>query len=257
MKKFENIFIALLISIIVVSCGSNTQTEETSNDSLNTVASSVETSKSVDETSKLSETDTTQEKEVVEDITVSETTSNNVDIKTTTAPKSEDAVSTQVPKTNETSTPVTKSTQSSTTDTNSKATTTTTKPKATSTPVATATPKETTKPTQTPAPANAEKTVTISVKGIDNVIVPKTSVAIKDGDTVYDVLVKVLDSNGISYSSRGSKKNKYIEGIDGLFEFDHGPKSGFVYEVNGVYASQSSSSSPLSGNENIVWYYTQ
>lgn len=241
MKTFKNILIILFISIILTSCGANTQTEEHSNNTLNTPTPSTDTLKPVDDTSSLSFNEQTVENDTneVADVVDSTTTTNKTDAKSTPIPKTEDISNTPKP-----------SSSASPTTTNN-----ITSEKTASTPAPT--PAPTVKPVETPTTVNTEKTVTISVKGIDNVIVPKTSVKIKDGDTVYDVLVKVLDDNGVSYSSRGSKKNKYIEGIDGLFEFDHGPKSGFVYEVNGVYASQSSSSFPLNGNENIVWYYTK
>ena len=56
---------------------------------------------------------------------------------------------------------------------------------------------------------------------------------IKDGDTVFDVLVKATRKKGIHMEYTGSGTSAYIEGIDNLYEFDAGDESGWRYTVNG------------------------
>ncbi len=100
------------------------------------------------------------------------------------------------------------------------------------------------------------KEVSIEVFGPDDVvIIANTTEEIKDGDSVYSVLERVLHTNGVALYTSGSKNNIYISGIDDYFEFDYGPSSGFVYYVNGVSPSISSSKYLLEGGERIEWKY--
>ncbi len=100
-----------------------------------------------------------------------------------------------------------------------------------------------------------EKTVSISVIGPDGDILPTQTIKISDEETVYSVLASTLKQNNIELKSSGSTNNKYVAGIGGYNEFDHGPKSGFTYQVDGVSPSYSSSKFELKGGENIVWTY--
>ncbi len=102
---------------------------------------------------------------------------------------------------------------------------------------------------------NVAKTVSLSVSGPDNVILQKETVEITEGDTVYSVLEKSLKSHNISLSARGTSNNKYIEGINDIYEFDFGPSSGFIYKVNGTAPEYSSSKYTLKGGETIEWIY--
>jgi hypothetical protein len=47
-----------------------------------------------------------------------------------------------------------------------------------------------------------------------------------------------------------------VEGIDNLFEFDHGAKSGWLYRVNGSMYSQSAGSFTVKPDDVIEWLYT-
>ncbi|MEO4052596.1 S-layer homology domain-containing protein [Solibacillus sp. CAU 1738] len=76
------------------------------------------------------------------------------------------------------------------------------------------------------------------------------------GETVFDVLKRVTDENGISLSYRETQYGAYIEGIAGLYEFDRGPLSGWMYRVNGKFPSYSAGLYTLSPGDVVEWLYT-
>ena len=102
-----------------------------------------------------------------------------------------------------------------------------------------------------PKPKNKTVTIAISCKtAINNglnkkpgfshlpsngIILQNMKVEFSEGDTVFDILVKVTRKKGIHMEYRGSGSNTYIEGINNLYEFDGGSNSGWMYSVNGVY----------------------
>lgn len=79
-----------------------------------------------------------------------------------------------------------------------------------------------------------------------------------DGETVFDVLRRVCRENRIHMESSTTPiyGSVYIEGIANLYEFDCGVGSGWVFTVNGVSPSFSSSSIALSPGDVVEWKYT-
>ena len=67
----------------------------------------------------------------------------------------------------------------------------------------------------------------------DGVVLPETKMEFTDGETVFDILARVVKENGIHMEYTGSKGLQYIEGICNLYEFDCGSLSGWIYSVNG------------------------
>lgn len=76
---------------------------------------------------------------------------------------------------------------------------------------------------------------------------------IEKGQTVFDVLDMVLTENNISYIE-GSYG--YISSIDGISEFDHGDKSGWMFTVDGEHKSASCRSTKLRSDSTVVWFFT-
>ena len=111
-------------------------------------------------------------------------------------------------------------------------------------------------PTPVPAPEPKKDIITLYVKGKDSVIFPKTEIEFKENQTVFDLLKEVMRKNNIIVEDTGVGSNKYVEGIDNLYEFDHGPKSGWVYFVNGKLMDRSSGQTAINKNDKISWYYT-
>lgn len=76
-------------------------------------------------------------------------------------------------------------------------------------------------------------------------------IKIHSGDTVYDILKK----SEANVSARKNAYGMYIEGINGRFEFDEGPTSGWIYYVNDSKPNQSCDNYPVSGGDHINWDY--
>lgn len=118
-----------------------------------------------------------------------------------------------------------------------------------------------TKDTGKPDPKPEKKTVSLSVdlktigKGY---IISPTTVEISDGDTVWDVLKSELDRRGIPYEYEDYSQydSVYVQSIDKVGEFDNGPGSGWMYNVDGIYPEYGCSRYVLHGGERIQWRYT-
>ena len=48
----------------------------------------------------------------------------------------------------------------------------------------------------------------------------------------------------------------YVQGINSLFEFDHGPESGWLYSVNGEYQGMGCDAYILQDGDYVEWRYT-
>lgn len=108
-------------------------------------------------------------------------------------------------------------------------------------------------PVSNPEPVH---TVTISIIGPKDrgAILSPVKVNIKQGDTVSDVLLKAA---GSKVDSKGSGSSFYVEGIDNIYEFDYGPLSGWLYQVNGVMGSKSAGIVGVNDGDQIVWKYKE
>lgn len=104
-------------------------------------------------------------------------------------------------------------------------------------------------------PAN-DVTITIRGDGETGAILKSTKVSIEEGDTVLDVLKKVTKQNRIQMEYRGSGATAYIEGIQNLYEFDKGPKSGWMYSVNGTFMKKGAGTTEVKPGDKIEWVYT-
>lgn len=114
----------------------------------------------------------------------------------------------------------------------------------------------------TPAPSTKKPvpkaTATVSITGDQgSPILPTTSVEVKQGDTVYDLLFRVTTQYGIQMEKRGTGAMLYVEGIDNLYEFDRGPESGWMYRVNGIFPNKSAGVVAVKSGDRIEWLYTR
>ena len=123
-----------------------------------------------------------------------------------------------------------------------------------------------------PKPKNKTVTIAISCKtAINNglnkkpgfshlpsngIILQNMKVEFSEGDTVFDILVKVTRKKGIHMEYRGSGSNTYIEGINNLYEFDGGSNSGWMYSVNGVYPNYGVGAYKVKSSDVIKFNYT-
>lgn len=123
-----------------------------------------------------------------------------------------------------------------------------------------------------PKPKNKTVTIAISCKtAINNglnkkpgfshlpsngIILQNMKVEFNEGDTVFDILVKVTRKKGIHMEYRGSGSNTYIEGINNLYEFDGGSNSGWMYSVNGIYPNYGVGAYKVKSSDVIKFNYT-
>jgi len=102
-----------------------------------------------------------------------------------------------------------------------------------------------------------ESAATLSVTGNTEwgVVLEPATVALKSGDTVADLLIRTLKSRKLAYETRGAGSLFYVTGIDGLFEFDDGPVSGWKYRVNGEVIDRSAGAYKLEPGDRVEWFY--
>ena len=79
-----------------------------------------------------------------------------------------------------------------------------------------------------------------------------SNINVDKNDTVYDVLLKVLDGEDVDFT----ENDGYVSEIGGYSEFDHGPRSGWMFTVNGEHKNTSCRETKLTKNSTVVWYYT-
>lgn len=107
----------------------------------------------------------------------------------------------------------------------------------------------------------SNKYVTLSIDKLTikkGYVLRPTQVEFEEGETVWDVTKRVMDSRGIAYTYVETPKynSVYVEWIDGDGEFDHGDGSGWMYSVNGWYPNYGSSLYKLRDGDVVQWRYT-
>ncbi|GAA0784039.1 DUF4430 domain-containing protein [Hathewaya limosa] len=90
----------------------------------------------------------------------------------------------------------------------------------------------------------------------NGIILPKMKISIKDGDTVYDVLHKVIMQKKIHMEFSGGGQSIYIKGIDNLYEMDCGDLSGWKYCVNNWYPNYGCGAYKVKSGDVVEWKYT-
>lgn len=92
----------------------------------------------------------------------------------------------------------------------------------------------------------------------DGVILAEIEVEFTDGESVFDVLQRVCQQNGIHLEASWTPlyDSAYVEGIANLYEFDCGELSGWMYRVNGWYPNYGCSSYLLEDGDVVEWRYT-
>lgn len=104
----------------------------------------------------------------------------------------------------------------------------------------------------------ATSEIHISITGHEDVgvILPDTAVSIDEGDTVIDVLKRITELNNIQLECSGIKAMAYVKGIGNTYEFDYGPKSGWIYRVNGKISNIGAGKYKVKDGDSIEWLYT-
>jgi len=92
----------------------------------------------------------------------------------------------------------------------------------------------------------------------DGEILPRVKVAYAEGETVFDILVRVCEAAGIQleYSWEPLYDAYYIEGIHNLYQFDCGSESGWMYKVNEWFPNYGVSAYTVKDGDVIDFLYT-
>lgn len=98
-------------------------------------------------------------------------------------------------------------------------------------------------------------TVNVQVIGVDSTLM-SGSLSLEKNTSVYSALKTLASQQGVSISTSGFGSTTYVRGIGGLYEFDYGGNSGWLYMVNGVKPNYGAYSYKLNDGDTIKWYYT-
>ena len=92
----------------------------------------------------------------------------------------------------------------------------------------------------------------------DDAVIFSKTVGFDSGESVYDILRRICDENGIQMEASYTPafNSYYVEGINNLYEFDCGQGSGWMYSVNGVFPNYGCSSYKPASNDKIAFRYT-
>ena len=77
------------------------------------------------------------------------------------------------------------------------------------------------------------------------------------GESVYALLERITKENNIALDSEDTPMygTYYVKGIGGLYEFDCGSESGWMYSVNGRTPNVGASNYQVSNGDTIVFFY--
>ena len=92
----------------------------------------------------------------------------------------------------------------------------------------------------------------------DGEVLAETEYVLREGDTVFDILVRAAKTHRIQMEYSGSEKSGtvYVEGIANLYEFSCGDLSGWTFLVNGERPQVGASAYKLRDGDKIEWVYT-
>ncbi len=92
----------------------------------------------------------------------------------------------------------------------------------------------------------------------NGLILERSEVSFEKGETVFDVLKRVVRDAGIQmeFSYFPAYESMYIEGIGNLYEKDCGGSSGWLYYVNGVKPNYGVSKYTLEDQDEVIFHYT-
>lgn len=90
----------------------------------------------------------------------------------------------------------------------------------------------------------------------DGVILEKTEFKVKKGSSVLDFTKEITKAMDIQLEYSQSPNDAYVQGINYLYEFSCGDLSGWMYSVNGEFASLGCDSYVLNDGDTVQWQYT-
>lgn len=91
----------------------------------------------------------------------------------------------------------------------------------------------------------------------NGVIFSSENICFEDGESVFDLLVRVMRENNIhlEFEKTTAYNSAYIKGINNIYEMDCGDFSGWRYKVNGEFPNCGCSQYILKDNDVVEWVY--
>lgn len=90
----------------------------------------------------------------------------------------------------------------------------------------------------------------------ENMIISEDECAFSDGESAFDILIRLAKDKNIAVSSSSSAYGSYIRSIAGISEFAAGDTSGWLYKVNGESATVAASEYKIKDGDVIEFYYS-
>ncbi len=90
----------------------------------------------------------------------------------------------------------------------------------------------------------------------DGVVLDEITVEFTEGETVFDVIARIMREQKIHMEYSGTAKIPYIEGVANLYEFECGPLSGWMYRVNTWFPSFSMGQYKVERGDTLELIYT-
>ncbi|PLS07224.1 DUF4430 domain-containing protein [Neobacillus cucumis] len=275
-NKITSLLSIILIIVSLAGCSSNeVSPKETKKETTTEVSAKAEKESKPDTKQQPAEdktktsaasTETKQQQPAAEKTETEKSTQPAQQSSSTTSKKTTSVPSTTTKDSGTATTQTTGATTTKTTGTTSTKTTGSTSTKTTSTPTGkttSTTPGTTTNSTPATKPAaTAPKPVamvSLSIVGPKDrgTILGTSKINIQDGYTIFDVVKQAAKAKGIVVDSTGSGASTYIEGIDNIYEFDYGAKSGWMFKHNGATITKSVGVIKVKAGDRIECYYTE
>lgn len=86
-------------------------------------------------------------------------------------------------------------------------------------------------------------------------ILKNYTIKAQEGESVYSLLKRACEANGIPYNEQDTSWGKYISSINNLAEKDCGSGSGWIYTVNGKFINRTCEKEKIKSNSTIIWEY--
>lgn len=92
----------------------------------------------------------------------------------------------------------------------------------------------------------------------DGWLLAPVTVEFTEGQSAFEVLLNTVKANAIhmEYQATALYDTAYIEGIGGVYEFDCGALSGWMYRVNGWFPNYGASRYGVQAGDTIEWVYS-
>ena len=97
---------------------------------------------------------------------------------------------------------------------------------------------------------------TTALLPLDGVMLYADGVSLAEGSTAFDGLIAAAKAQQLRVDYMGTSYGMYVSGIGGLYEFDFGSTSGWLYTVNGELPSRSAGVYLLADGDAVEFFYT-